>query len=145
MFFPPPDIENGRGAVGTRPGGARPQSSRLRKNKNFREGGGVVFYIHFIFATYQKCSERRKERVGQGMTLGVPLAPFIHSIDSQCPITQAAAWEILLIETLAKPCVSNTDTQGGEGEDRGETKILILLSAPSSLTGCAGAFYPNLH
>lgn len=81
--------------------------------------------------------EKRAGEVGDEFGAGraVPVTPFIYPWRFQCPITHAAAWEILLIETQLKPCVSNTDRlrgkqkereRGGEGnrQNRGEEKHL---------------------
>lgn len=49
-----------------------------------------------------------------GVGRAVPVFPFIYSWHFQCPITHAAAGEILLIETRLKPCVSNRDRRRGK-------------------------------
>lgn len=49
-----------------------------------------------------------------GVGRAVPVFPFIYSWHFQCPITHAAAREILLVETPLKPCVSNRDRRGGK-------------------------------
>lgn len=59
-----------------------------------------------------------------GTARAVPVVPFIYSRRSQCPITHAAAWEILLIETLLKPCVSSADRlRAGRAEGEEERAI----------------------
>lgn len=72
--------------------------------------------------------EKRAGEVGDeyGVGRAVPVAPFIYSWRFQCPITHAATWEILLIESQLKPCVSNTDRLRWKQKERERGEVRAI-------------------